>query len=242
MLDYDREADDYDRTRGGEPRAAAAAGAVERLLPPTARTIADVACGTGIVTARLRATGRTVLGIDRSHGMLVKAATRLPGRTVQGDGAALPLAAASVDAVLLIWVLHLVPDPAPLIAEAARVLRPGGVLITTVDKNAGHFAVPSDVAEVTAAVREACAADRVDAQEHVVALAAGHGLRPAGTTTFPGATQGRSPRHWAEQFEAGVIPWAPPAQVPALRRAMLALPDQDKPRPDPIYRLICLAR
>lgn len=55
MLDYDKEADAYDATRGGEPRAAAAAEAVLGLVPQTARTLLDVACGTGIVTRRLAA-------------------------------------------------------------------------------------------------------------------------------------------------------------------------------------------
>ena len=51
MLDYDREAAHYDATRGGDARADAAADAIQTLLPAagTAR-IADVGCGTGIVT------------------------------------------------------------------------------------------------------------------------------------------------------------------------------------------------
>ncbi|MDV9176533.1 SAM-dependent methyltransferase, partial [Streptomyces sp. W16] len=46
MLDYDKEADAYDATRGGEPRAAAAAEAVLGLVPQDARALLDVACGT----------------------------------------------------------------------------------------------------------------------------------------------------------------------------------------------------
>ena len=65
MLDYDREAARYDATRGGDARADAAAGAIETLLPAPARgvaRIADVGCGTGIVTVRLLRPGRLVLG------------------------------------------------------------------------------------------------------------------------------------------------------------------------------------
>ncbi|MDI5903974.1 class I SAM-dependent methyltransferase, partial [Streptomyces sp. 12257] len=55
MLDYDKEAGAYDVTRGGEPRAAAAADAVLGLIPAQTRRLLDVACGTGIVTRRLAA-------------------------------------------------------------------------------------------------------------------------------------------------------------------------------------------
>ncbi|MBX4176244.1 SAM-dependent methyltransferase, partial [Streptomyces geysiriensis] len=48
MLDYDKEAEVYDASRGGEPRAEAAARAVLSLVPPRARELLDVACGTGI--------------------------------------------------------------------------------------------------------------------------------------------------------------------------------------------------
>ncbi|NEA04846.1 SAM-dependent methyltransferase, partial [Streptomyces sp. SID10116] len=46
MLDYSQEADRYDASRGGEPRAAAAAEAVLGLLPAGTATLLDVACGT----------------------------------------------------------------------------------------------------------------------------------------------------------------------------------------------------
>ena len=75
MLDYDREAAQYDATRGGDARAEAAADAIQALLPAagTAR-IADVGCGTGIVTVRLLRPGLPVAGIDRSARMAAVAA------------------------------------------------------------------------------------------------------------------------------------------------------------------------
>jgi len=82
MLDYDREAADYDVTRGGDARASAAADAIETLLPPSADRIADLGCGTGIVTVRMQRPGRSVLGVDRSAGMAARALARLPGRIV----------------------------------------------------------------------------------------------------------------------------------------------------------------
>ncbi|HEY9332564.1 MAG TPA: SAM-dependent methyltransferase, partial [Streptomyces sp.] len=70
MLDYDDEAAVYDATRGGVPRAEAAAGAVLGLVPPAARTLLDIGCGTGIVTERIAGgrPGLRVLGSDAAHG------------------------------------------------------------------------------------------------------------------------------------------------------------------------------
>lgn len=67
------------------------------------------------------------------------------------DAARLAVADACLDTVTMVWVLHLVPNPEPMIAEAARVLRPGGHLVTTVDKASAHGEVrdnPSDARDV----------------------------------------------------------------------------------------------
>lgn len=237
MLDYDAEAAAYDATRGGDPRADAAASAVERLLPRDTAVVLDPACGTGIVTTRLRRPGRTVVGVDRSLGMLGVAAGRLPGRLAQGDATRLPIAAGSVDAVVIVWLLHLLDDAAPVVAEAARVLRPGGVLITTVDKDSAEVAVAPDLAAVVGPLR-AVAPAATDAFDTVAALAAGHGLRLAGETAFTGLGQGRTPRQWGERLAK----WRPAGDGAALfeaaRARLAALPDQYTPRADPRYRLV----
>lgn len=125
MLDYDKEAARYDATRGGDARADAAATAIISLLDrlaagairprgaASARTLVDVACGTGIVTMRLAGEGQVVLGVDRSPGMAAVAARRLPGRVAVGDGTRLPLAAASADVVTMVWLLHLIGERRP---------------------------------------------------------------------------------------------------------------------------------
>jgi SAM-dependent methyltransferase len=243
VIDYDDEARDYDASRGGEPRARAAAAAVELLLPQGPRMILDIACGTGIVTRRLLRPERTVVGVDRSPGMLGLAGQRVPGGVVRGDARWLPLASDGVDAVVIVWLLHLLPDPALVLAEAARVLRPGGVLITTVDKNDAYFVEDSDVAQVTAQLRRQYAPRVPDRSARVLGWAAERGLGIAGQTAFRGTGQGRSPRRWREVIEGGRIPWcthAAPDQVTDVCRRLAALPDQDAARPDPLYRLIAL--
>ena len=116
MIDYDREACHYDESRGGQARAAATAAAIEHLLPPDVPLLLDVACGTGIVTTHLRRPGRTVMGVDRSPGMMAKAADRLPGAVFIVDAAAPPVSTGGVDAVLMIWLLPLVSNPEQLVA------------------------------------------------------------------------------------------------------------------------------
>jgi ubiquinone/menaquinone biosynthesis C-methylase UbiE len=244
VIDYDGEAETYDVSRGGEARAAAAAEAVERLLPEGTHTLVDVACGTGIVTRRLRRPTRAVLGLDRSQGMAELASGRLPHAVVLGDATLLPLGSARVDAVVFIWLLHLLPDAAPALAEGARVLRGGGVLVTTVDKDEAAFNVESDVAAVTAPLRRRCVSRAADSFDRVAELAAGHGLRPVGEAAFAGIGQGRSPRQWRERIIAGSFRWslkASPEEIAGLCRDLESLPGQEATRPDPIYRLVALA-
>jgi SAM-dependent methyltransferase len=243
VLDYDAEAERYDASRGGEPRAVAAAEAVSRLLPPDARTVADIACGTGIVTRLLRRPGRDVLGFDRSPGMLKLAAGRLPHRVAVSDATRLPIRFGGVDAVVLVWLLHLLDDAAPVVAEAARVLRPGGVFVTTVDKDDAVVNADRDVGAILTPIRRALRPHATDRLEHLTDLAAEYGLRPIANTTFVGTGQGRSARQWRTALETGRISWAEsagPREIADVCAELAELPDQDTVR-DPGYPLIALA-
>lgn len=222
MTYYDTEAVRYDATRGGDARAAAAAAAIESLLPDSARVVLDVAGGTGIVGGRLN---RTVCSVDRSAGMSAYAARRLPGRVVRGDARALPVVAGAVDAVVMVWLLHLLdaPTAARVVAEATRVLRPDGVLVTTVHKAAAHHT--GDLTDVLAPL----CADVTDDPARLTSM----GLAVVGRTTFTGIGQGRSPSEWRRRIAAD----GHPAAGDLLRR-VAALPDQDRPRPDPEFSLV----
>ncbi|MEV6650975.1 class I SAM-dependent methyltransferase [Streptomyces sp. NPDC051219] len=241
MLDYDTEAAAYDASRGGTPRAEAAAGAVLGLVPGQARTLLDIGCGTGIVTSRLARPGLRVLGADASYGMARIAKGRLGGGVVLADVRRLPFPAAAVDAVSAVWLLHLVPQADAVVAEAARVLRPGGVFLTTVDKDDAHD-VGSDIDEVLAPHRTAEAYDRTD---RVEACAAAHGLAPVAEARFTGHGQGRSPRAVASALLKGRYATRIAVRGPAAERLaaeLTALPAPGERRPDPRYRLLALRK
>jgi demethylmenaquinone methyltransferase/2-methoxy-6-polyprenyl-1,4-benzoquinol methylase len=92
---------------------------------PVGRVL-DLAGGTGRGGRAIEASERVVL--DAAPGMVSRARSRgHPG--IVGDAARLPLEAASVDAVLIVDALHHLPDREAALAEAARVLRRGGVLV-----------------------------------------------------------------------------------------------------------------
>ncbi|MER6529508.1 class I SAM-dependent methyltransferase [Streptomyces sp. NPDC001508] len=245
MLDYEKEAVDYDASRGGEPRARAAADTVLGMVPADAGRLLDVGCGTGTVTRRIAAARPElqVVGADLTRGMARMAAARLPGRILLADASRLPFPDGTFDAVTSIWLLHLMPDVADarrVVAECARVLRPGGVYVTTVDKAAAHD-VGSDIDAVLAARPRRTARD---AAEAVAAHAAEHGLRPAGQAAFPGVGQGRSPRGTIADLRRGWFTLLPPGDPRTERfaAALARLPEQDRPRPDPRFTVRAFTR
>ncbi|MEO2169816.1 MAG: metalloregulator ArsR/SmtB family transcription factor [bacterium] len=93
-------------------------------------TVADLGCGTGELAANLAPFVHRVIGVDSSSEMLRSARKRLGHlnnvELHRGQLEALPLDNGSVDAVTVCLVLHHVPDPAIVLQEIARVLRPGG--------------------------------------------------------------------------------------------------------------------
>jgi ubiquinone/menaquinone biosynthesis C-methylase UbiE/DNA-binding transcriptional ArsR family regulator len=95
--------------------------------------VGDLGCGTGQVAGALAPFVSQVIAVDRSGEMLQTARRRLrdyPNVDIRrGDLEALPIDTASLDAATLVLVLHHVPDPSAALADAARVLRPGGRLL-----------------------------------------------------------------------------------------------------------------
>ncbi len=108
-------------------------------LPKTAKRVLEVACGTGIVTRRLREAMRPdahFTATDLSPAMVEYARSRMPGAAGvefrPADAMALPFPDASFDALVCQFGVMFVPDKAVAFAEMRRVLAPGGTLIFSV--------------------------------------------------------------------------------------------------------------
>jgi ubiquinone/menaquinone biosynthesis C-methylase UbiE len=127
---YERYSPSYDAEAGGglfatdEPLVA---GYLSGRAPGRAL---DAACGTGRFAEFLTARGHRVIGVDSSPDMLARARRRVPGAAFHlGELDRLPLADGSVDVIVCALALVHVPRLQPVLAEFARVLRPGGDLV-----------------------------------------------------------------------------------------------------------------
>ncbi len=86
--------------------------------------VVDLASGTGDLCHDLERAGLRPLAVDLSFGMLDHATSAAP--RVQGDGLALPFATGSIDGVVCGFALRNFVALPPMLAELARVIRPGG--------------------------------------------------------------------------------------------------------------------
>lgn len=104
---------------------------LEWLNVPVGGVALDVGSGPGNVTAalgRVVGPGGLALGVDISEPMLARAVRAEAGPNVgfiRADAQRLPLRDESVDAVVSVAMLQLIPDPTAAMAEMVRVLRPG---------------------------------------------------------------------------------------------------------------------
>lgn len=109
------------------------ATALSTLLPPL--DVVDFGCGTGVLTVEIARWARKVTAIDRSASALEQASARAERQGLsnvtflEADLAKLPLATGKKDLVVISQSLHHVADPEGVLAEAARILKPGGRLV-----------------------------------------------------------------------------------------------------------------
>src|SRR5579863_5997211 len=102
-------------------------GPIGRLL--------DIGTGTGRILELLAPHSERSIGLDVDHDMLVLARAALGDAQLSqvsvhhGDVHRPPFEAASFDVAVMHHVLHLLDDPAEAVADAARLLRPGGRLL-----------------------------------------------------------------------------------------------------------------
>ena len=132
---FARYAAEWDQLRGlHSPDAPVEAALVQALGGANLGALLDVGTGTGRIAELLAPRAAQVTGLDKSPEMLRLARARLQHLAadrltlVQGDFTALPFAEAAFDTVLFHQVLHYAQAPELVLAEAARVTRPGGTI------------------------------------------------------------------------------------------------------------------
>jgi demethylmenaquinone methyltransferase/2-methoxy-6-polyprenyl-1,4-benzoquinol methylase len=118
---------------------------VDRLAADPDSLVADVATGTAAVAMEIAwRRGARVIGIDQNPAMLERGRRRVRAAGLserielrQGEAEALPLEDGSVDALVHTYLLRYVDDPAAVLHELARPIRPGGQMASL------EFFVPS---------------------------------------------------------------------------------------------------
>lgn len=140
QADYDRRSPLWRELYDGEPaslhdhvlqdRLRIALRLVDAWGPGSGRSL-DVGCGAGQLVAACRARGFDAHGADVSREQVRSAAGRAPGRVVQADGTCVPFASGSCSVVTGLGYLEYLPDPAAGLAELARVVAPGGLVVVS---------------------------------------------------------------------------------------------------------------
>jgi ubiquinone/menaquinone biosynthesis C-methylase UbiE len=135
LIDYDRRATEYALHRSVHP------GVLDQLvrsgiIGPKTRVL-DVGCGTGNYAAALTAaTSCRMSGVDPSQRMLHAARHAAPWESLQQSGAeSLPFGSDTFDVVMSTDVIHHIQERDAYFREAARVLQPGGHLVTVTDSH-----------------------------------------------------------------------------------------------------------
>lgn len=135
-VSFYRAAEYYDRTRG------LSAGGMRKTTDLLARELRDrgpvleVGVGTGQLALPLHDSGIPVVGFDLARPMMdklvEKAGGGLPFSLLQADATRIPFRGHAFGGAYLRWVLHLIPEWRTALAEMVRVVRPGGVLLTSI--------------------------------------------------------------------------------------------------------------
>ena len=138
---FDRAAEYYDLTRGLSPEGTRKT--VELLAGQLdgRGAVLEVGVGTGQIALPLHEAGIPVIGLDLARPMMDKLVEKAGGRSpvplVQADATTMPFRNGAFGGAYLRWVLHLIPAWRSALAEIARVMRTGGVMLAALGAYGG---------------------------------------------------------------------------------------------------------
>jgi ubiquinone/menaquinone biosynthesis C-methylase UbiE len=153
-VSFDPAAEHYDETRSLTPDAArVTAELLGGALHGRGRCL-EIGVGTGLIALSLREVGVPMVGLDLSEAMLRKLVQKTEGGPafpiLRGDATRLPFRDAVFGGALARHVLHLIPRWQGAVAELARVVRPGGVLLLNIGTDGGPWQEVQDRLEAAA--------------------------------------------------------------------------------------------
>ena len=227
---FDRVAEIYDATRGGARRGDHFADDLAPWI--TGPRVVELGLGTGVIANGLRPHGIEVLGFDLSEAMLRRAVDRIGNRVAVADVDELPIADDAVDTACFVWVLQLVPDPLATLVEAARVVRPGGRVITIL--STGEYHPDDEIAPIVDGF-SVLRPERLTRSQMVGAEIPGLSLHHDGDTEwdeFPSSVtdqiDGIEKRIYSSMFDVDESTWT--SIVEPVLAELRSLPDPDGPR------------
>jgi len=231
---FERVAESYDATRGGEERGERVAAELAAHLD-SSRPVLEVGMGTGVVALALIRLGFGVAGVDISAAMLRRAVERIGPRAAQADASRMPFPDGAFEQAYSVWVLHVVGDPEAVLQEVGRVLAPGGRYLVAPARGRERSADEIDGWLFHMSL-ELGVERRMDDADALREPAERAGLKLAATVPMRLATFDESPAETARQLEvrSGSILWELDDETfervvrPVIER-ILALPDADTP-------------
>ena len=201
------------------------AGVLEWLAPQPGERILDLGCGDGQLTAKIAASGATVVGVDASPAMVEGARNRgLDARIANAE--ALPFDG-EFDAVFSNAALHWVRDQDAMFAGVRRALKPGGRFVAEMG---GHGNVAAILVAFTAVLQRHGFAAQENGVNYYPAPAvytqrlAQHGFAVRQMQLIPRPTPLPSGMHaWLTTFRKGVLDSLPEALRPIVVEETVAL-------------------
>ena len=197
---FERIADRYDETRGGQERGDRMAQGLATYLNPRTPVL-EPGVGTGAVAGGLVRMGFRVVGVDVAISMVQRARERIGPGAFLADAERLPFADGSFRQAYSVWIQHVLQDRAAHYREMARVLARGG-RYAVVPRSRPGDALGEELEILRARLRPDW--EVADSPEGIAATASTAGLRVTDVIDLPPADFEQSPAVLAGEIRSRV--------------------------------------